>query len=159
MHIRKPLVLVAFIALCEFAGLFSSLFTLSSIPTWYAGLNKPSFTPPGWLFGPVWTTLYFLMGISLYITYENRTRKRNFKKALFIFGAQLALNVLWTVAFFGFRSISLGFVLIILLWIAIAATIFEFARIKRGAALLLLPYILWVTIAALLNYYVLILNH
>jgi tryptophan-rich sensory protein len=159
MRIRKPFVLVAFIALCEFAGLFGSLFTFSSIPTWYAGLNKPLFTPPGWLFGPIWTTLYFLMGVSLYVVYENRARKGDFKKALYLFGAQLILNVLWTVAFFGFKSISLGFALIILLWIAIAATIFEFARIKRSAALLLLPYIIWVTIATLLNYYVLILNH
>jgi len=159
MRIRKPLVLVAFIVLCEFAGLFGSIFTFSSIPTWYASLNKPAFTPPGWLFGPVWTVLYFLMGISAYMIYESRSRKQNARKALFAFGAQLVLNVLWTVAFFGLRSTQLGLVAIILLWIAIAATIIEFARVRRGAALILVPYILWVTFAAFLNYFVLILNH
>lgn len=159
MRIRKPLVLVAFIVLCEFAGLFGSIFTFSSIPTWYAGLNKPAFTPPGWLFGPVWTALYFLMGISAYMIYESSSRKRNVRKALSIFAAQLVLNVLWTVAFFGLRSTQLGLVAIVLLWIAIAATIIEFARVRRGAALILVPYILWVTFAAFLNYFVLILNH
>lgn len=159
MRIRKPLVLVAFIVLCEFAGLFGSIFTFSSIPTWYASLNKPAFTPPGWLFGPVWTALYFLMGISAYMIYESRSRKQNARKALFVFGAQLVLNVLWTVAFFGLRSTQLGLVAIVLLWIAIAATIIEFARVRRSAALILMPYILWVTFAAFLNYFVLILNH
>jgi tryptophan-rich sensory protein len=152
-------VLVAFIVLCEFAGLFGSIFTFSSIPTWYASLNKPAFTPPGWLFGPVWTALYFLMGISAYMIYESRSRKQNARKALFVFGAQLVLNVLWTVAFFGLRSTQLGLVAIVLLWIAIAATIIEFARVRRSAALILMPYILWVTFAAFLNYFVLILNH
>ncbi|HIH50154.1 TPA: tryptophan-rich sensory protein [Candidatus Micrarchaeota archaeon] len=159
MRIRKPLALVAFIILCEVAGLFGSVFTINSIPTWYAGLSKPAFTPPSWLFAPIWTTLYLLMGISAYLIYESRTRKRGARMALSVFGVQLALNVLWTLAFFGLRSTLLGFAMIVLLWIAIAATIIEFVRIRKDAALLLVPYIVWVTIAAFLNYFLLILNH
>ena len=115
MRIRKPLALVAFIILCEVAGLFGSVFTINSIPTWYAGLSKPAFTPPSWLFAPIWTTLYLLMGISAYLIYESRTRKRGARMALSVFGVQLALNVLWTLAFFGLRSTLLGFAMIVLL--------------------------------------------
>ena len=158
MRIRKPVALIVFIILCEAAGLFGSLFTFSSIPTWYASLIKPSFNPPAWLFGPVWTILYFLMGVSAYLIYEKGFKKSNAKTALYVFGVQLVLNILWTISFFGLKSISLGFATIILLWIAIIGTIIAFLKIRKSAGILLLPYILWVTFAALLNYYILILN-
>jgi len=159
MRIKRPAALVAIIVLCEVVGLLGSLFTFSSIPTWYASLSKPSFTPPSWLFGPVWVILYFLMSVSAYLIYENGIKKKNVKRALYVFAAQLALNFLWSVAFFGARSISLGLVIIVLLWIAIAITIIEFFRIRKSAGVLLLPYIAWVTIAMALNYSILVLNH
>ncbi len=84
MRIRKPLALVAFIILCEAAGLFGSIFTINSIPTWYASLSKPAFTPPSWLFAPIWTTLYLLMGISAYLIYESRARRRSTRSAVSI---------------------------------------------------------------------------
>jgi len=150
--------LVAFIVLCELAGVIGSLFTISSIPTWYAVLRKPWFTPPNWLFGPIWLTLYFLMGISLYLVFESKRNKAKEKPALWAFGIQLFLNVLWSVLFFGMHYLLYGFIEIVLLWISIAVTIILFFKISKAAAYLLLPYILWVTIAASLNYYVFILN-
>jgi len=150
--------LVAFVVLCELAGVIGSIFTISSIPTWYAVLRKPWFTPPNWLFGPIWLTLYFLMGISFYLVFENRRNKAKEKPALWAFGIQLFLNVLWSVLFFGMHCLLYGFIEIVLLWISIAVTIILFFKISKAAAYLLLPYILWVTIAASLNYYVFILN-
>jgi len=150
--------LVAFVVLCELAGVIGSIFTISSIPTWYAVLRKPWFTPPNWLFGPIWLTLYFLMGISLYLVFENKRNKAKEKPALWAFGIQLFLNVLWSVLFFGMHYLFYGFIEIVLLWISIAVTIILFFKISKAAAYLLLPYILWVTIAASLNYYVFILN-
>ena len=150
--------LVAFVMLCELAGVIGSIFTISSIPTWYAVLRKPWFTPPNWLFGPIWLTLYFLMGISLYLVFESKRNKAKEKPALWAFGIQLFLNVLWSVLFFGMHYMFYGFIEIVLLWISIAVTIILFFKVSKVAAYLLLPYILWVTIAALLNYYVFILN-
>jgi len=150
--------LVAFVVLCELAGVIGSIFTISSIPIWYAVLRKPWFTPPNWLFGPIWLTLYFLMGISFYLVFENRRNKAKEKPALWAFGIQLFLNVLWSVLFFGMHYLLYGFIEIVLLWISIAVTIILFFKISKAAAYLLLPYILWVTIAASLNYYVFILN-
>ncbi|MFP3278323.1 MAG: TspO/MBR family protein [Candidatus Micrarchaeota archaeon] len=150
--------LVAFVVLCELAGVIGSIFTISSIPTWYAVLRKPWFTPPNWLFGPIWLTLYFLMGISLYLVFENKRNKAKEKPALWAFGVQLFLNVLWSVLFFGMHYMFYGFIEIVLLWISIAVTIILFFKVSKVATYLLLPYILWVTIAALLNYYVFILN-
>jgi len=150
--------LVAFVVLCELAGVIGSIFTISSIPTWYAVLRKPWFTPPNWLFGPIWLTLYFLMGISLYLVFESKRNKAKEKPALWAFGIQLFLNVLWSVLFFGMHYLLYGFIEIVLLWISIAVTIILFFKVSKVVAYLLLPYILWVTIAASLNYYVFILN-
>jgi len=124
----------------------------------YAVLRKPWFTPPNWLFGPIWLTLYFLMGISLYLVFENKRNKAKEKPALWAFGVQLFLNVLWSILFFGMHYLLYGFVEIVLLWISIAVTTLLFFRVSKAAAYLLLPYILWVTIAASLNYYVFLLN-
>jgi len=156
--VRNLSALVAFVVLCELAGVIGSIFTISSIPTWYAVLRKPWFTPPNWLFGPIWLTLYFLMGISLYLVFENKKNKAKEKPALWAFGIQLFLNVLWSVLFFGMHYLLYGFIEIVLLWISIAVTIILFFKVSKVAAYLLLPYILWVTIAASLNYYVFILN-
>jgi benzodiazapine receptor len=158
MKITNILKLVASIILCQLAGLIGSLATVPSIPTWYESLKKPSFNPPNWIFGPVWTGLYTLMGISLFMVWQKRADHPQVKTALFFFFIQLILNALWSVAFFGLRSPLLGLIDIVLLWIAILLTIKSFFGISKTAALLLLPYILWVSFAVLLNFSLWILN-
>lgn len=147
-----------FVAICLAAGIIGSIFTFQSIPTWYAGLNRPDFSPPNWIFGPVWTTLYIMMGIAAYMVYAKGVKKKEVKIALSIFGAQLALNTLWSVLFFGLQSPLYGLVCIVALWLAIAATIWKFWGISRNAALLLVPYILWVSFASVLNYSIWMMN-
>lgn len=154
----KWLSLIASIAVCQLAGMIGSVFTISSIPTWYAGLNKPWFTPPNWLFGPVWITLYTLMGISLYIIWQKGSSKENVRSALLAFFGQLSVNAIWSIVFFGLQSIFYGLILIVFLWFLILLTIYKFYKLDKKAGLILLPYIAWVTIATLLNYFVWILN-
>lgn len=144
--------LVLCILLCEGAGIIGSIFTLNSVATWYVVLQKPFFNPPSWIFGPVWTTLYFLMGISLFLVWGKK--KTNFKW----FWAQLALNVLWSIVFFGMKSPLLAFFVIILLWLSIFNTIQSFKPIDKRSAYLLYPYLGWVSFALLLNLSITILN-
>jgi benzodiazapine receptor len=150
--------LITSILICQIVGNLGTLFTIQSLSVWYANLQKPDFTPPGWLFGPVWLILYTLMGISMYLVWEKGSRKKEANLSFSLFGIQLFLNFLWSLLFFGLRSPSYGFVCIIALWISIAATIFLFLKTSSGAAALLLPYIAWVSIAAVLNFYIMILN-
>ncbi len=142
--------LIGSIAISNLAGFLGSLSTISSIPTWYAGLQKPSFNPPNWVFGPVWTMLYTLMGISFYLIWTSKSKLKN--TAMIIFGIQLLLNAIWSPLFFGLKNPLLAFIDIILMWISIVATIIIFYKIKPMAAYLLIPYILWVSFAALLNF-------
>jgi len=150
--------LAAAVLVCLFAGFIGSFFTISSIPTWYATIQKPAFNPPNWVFGPVWTTLYILMGISAYLVWMKGWDKKEVRSALAIFAVQLVLNTLWSIIFFGAKELFLAFVEIAFLWTAIVVTIFLFRRISRNAALLLVPYLLWVSFAAFLNYSVWQLN-
>ena len=150
--------LVASIILCQLAGLIGSIFTTPAIPTWYESLKKPFFSPPNWIFGPVWVSLYLLMGISLFLIWQRRENNPQAKKGLILFFIQLILNAFWSVAFFGLRSPLLGLIDIVLLWIAILLTIKSFFGISKTAALLILPYILWVSFAVLLNFSLWILN-
>src|SRR3989344_3909374 len=150
--------LIAAILISQAAGVIGSVFTITSIPAWYAALNKPFFTPPSWVFGPVWITLYTLMGIAAYLVWENGIEKKEVKEAIGVFGLQLGLNALWPIVFFGLHELLLGFVVIVLLWLAILLTIIKFDRVSRNAALLLLPYIAWVSIAAALNLAIVVLN-
>jgi tryptophan-rich sensory protein len=150
--------LLASIFVCQLAGIVGSVFTTPAIPTWYASLKKPFFTPPSWVFAPVWVTLFTLMGISLYLVWERGLGRHDVRRAVSLFGTQLALNVLWSVAFFGMRSPQYGFVIIVLLWFALMATIVVFYRISRIAALLLVPYVLWGSFALVLNLSILVLN-
>ncbi len=147
--------LVVSVVVCEAAGIIGSVFTVSAIPSWYAALQKPWFTPPNWLFAPVWLVLYFLMGASLYLLWGKRPRSR---AAVVAFGVQLVFNVAWSAVFFGAHELFYGFVTIAVLWLAILATAAFSYRVSRSAAALLIPYILWVTIASALNYYVWVLN-
>jgi benzodiazapine receptor len=139
------------------AGAIGSLATISNIPTWYAALNKPSFSPPNWLFGPVWTTLYILMGISLYVVWT--ASYKDSKQAAYVaFAVQLVLNTVWSLVFFGLHLPWGGVVVIAALLVAILATVKLFWPISRLASYLLIPYILWVAFAAVLNVSVAYLN-
>jgi translocator protein len=122
------------------------------VRTWYAGLNKPSFNPPGWIFGPVWTTLYIIMGIALYLVWRNSLVDKKTKIAVVLFSIQMALNLLWSILFFGMHNPLAGLIDIALLWTLILATMIAFYRISRPAGLLLVPYFLWVSFASVLNY-------
>lgn len=155
---KEALKVAAAIALCEAAGVVGSFYTAQSIPTWYATLARPELAPPNWVFGPVWTTLFALMGIALYLVWKKGANTRTGKTALTIFAVQLVLNVLWSVIFFGARSPGGALLEIALLWFAIAATIIAFKRISLAAAWLLAPYFLWVSFAMYLNYAIWVLN-
>lgn len=144
--------LIISIVTCLAAGFIGSYFTADAIPTWYAELRKPSLNPPNWVFGPVWTALYILMGLSLFMVWKEGTGNSLVRPALAIFSVQLLLNLLWSMVFFGMRSISGGLVIIVLLWIAILLTIWKFTGVSRTAAYLLIPYLLWVTFASYLNF-------
>ena len=150
--------LVISIIACQCAGLIGSLFTTPAIPTWYATLQKPPFTPPNWLFAPAWATLYLLMGIAAFIIWRRGLSNPQVKRALFLFVIQLVLNALWSVAFFGLESPLYGVIVIATLWVAILLTILKFFKVSSVAAVLLLPYILWVTFAAALNVSIWVLN-
>ncbi len=173
--------LIISILICEGAGIAGSFFTAPAIPTWYAFLRKPDFAPPNWLFAPVWITLFFLMGVSLYLVWvknwkvqapENESAKKAWnpvseklwsgawkeENAFGVFVLQLILNILWSVMFFGLKLPSIAFAEILMLWVAILYTIVNFYRISKLAAYLLIPYIVWVTIAAILNFSITRLN-
>lgn len=160
--------LIIAIGVSELAGAVGSFFTTPSISGWYANLARPEFAPPNWIFAPVWTTLFALMGIAaglVWIKIDSRFREndkegsnKKVKIALGIFIGQLVLNTLWSIIFFGLHSPAGAFIEIIFLWLAILATIISFAKVSRAASWLLLPYILWVSFAAYLNYAIWILN-
>ncbi len=150
----KIIKLIFSIFLCQLVGLIGSVFTTPAISSWYAYLNKPSFSPPNWLFGPVWLSLYTLMGMSFYLVWQ----KKNNQVAIKVFLAQLVLNSLWSIIFFGLRQPFWALVEIIFLWFLILLTILKFKKISRLASLLLIPYLLWVSFASLLNFYIFKLN-
>jgi tryptophan-rich sensory protein len=131
-------------------SVLGGLATASGTSDWYPTLRKPPWTPPDWVFGPAWTTLYILMAIAAWLVWQRR-RTAEVRGALVMWWAQLALNLLWSIMFFGLRQPLWALVEIVALWIAIAATIALFARVRTLAALLLVPYIAWVTFAISLN--------
>lgn len=149
---REIVEAVVSIIVCQGAGLIGSIATFSAIPTWYASLVKPPFNPPNWVFGPVWTTLYTLMGIAAFLVWRKGIRDRQVRIALAIFVVQLVLNVLWSVVFFGLHSLLGGVILIVILWAAILLSIITFFRASKVAGGLLIPYILWVSFATVLNF-------
>jgi tryptophan-rich sensory protein len=143
--------LVIAIVVSEAAGGLGSIFTSSAIPTWYATLSRPALNPPNWVFAPVWTTLFVLMGIAAFLIWKQGLEKPKVREALKIFLGQLTLNVLWSFIFFGLHEPGWAFVEIIFLWLAILATILSFYKISKTAAYLLIPYIAWVSFASYLN--------
>jgi tryptophan-rich sensory protein len=142
---------IYFFALCQGAGILGSAFTFKAIPSWYNTLVAPSFRPPSWVFGPVWTLLYTLMAVSGYILWQNREQK-DAKTALVFFFIQLALNAIWTPIFFGAKRLDLAFYEIVAMWVFILLTMVFAFKVKPVAGWLLLPYIAWVTFASILNF-------
>lgn len=150
--------LIIALGLPQLAGALGSLSTYSNIKSWYQFLERPALAPPNWVFGPVWTTLYVLMGIAAFLVWREGLRKTAVRKALVIFCFQLALNALWSVLFFGLQSPLLGLYGIAALWLAIALNIRLFYKVSPAAGLLLLPYLAWVSFASYLNYMIYALN-
>lgn len=149
--------LVASIAVTAMAGVLGSLATIPNIPTWYAFLHKPWFDPPNWVFGPVWTTLYVLIGISFYLVWTS-VSKRNKRLAYTLFGIQLVLNAAWSIVFFGMHQPWAAVGVIILLLGAIVLMFREFRHFSQKASWLLVPYLVWVSFATVLNIAVAYLN-
>lgn len=140
------------LALPQVAALTGAAFTVTGEGSWYRSIQKPDWNPPGWVFGPVWTTLYILMGIAFYLVWKSTADKKIKTPAMVFWILQLILNLLWTVIFFYAHEIGYAFAEIVLLWLFILITIFLFARVSKLAAWLLVPYISWVSFAAILTY-------
>lgn len=149
---------LAAIALCEAVGLAGAWATAGSVSDWYPTLNKPSFNPPAWVFGPVWTLLYAMMGLAAYLVVRQGWRRGDVRRALGAFVVQLALNFLWSFLFFGLQRPLWAFVDILLLLVAIAVTTVLFWKIHQGAGALMIPYLLWVAFASVLNGAIVVLN-
>lgn len=150
--------LILCIVACQGAGLLGSIFTNMSVSTWYPSLAKPWFTPPPGVIPAVWTVLFTLMGVSLFLAWRAGLTSPEFRGAAYAFAAQFVFNILWSAAFFGLQSPKAGLAVIAMLWILILLTIYRFYPLSREAALLLVPYIAWVSFAAILNYSILQLN-
>lgn len=172
MKINNTIKLIIAIVVSEFAGVVGAFFTTPAIQSgWYTTLARPALNPPAWVFGPVWTTLFALMGVATFLVWSSyakasEDKKKGIKIALVLFGIQLVFNTLWSIIFFGSTSltinglnnIGIALIEIVFLWVAILATIIAFAKISRPAAWLLVPYIIWVSFAVYLNYAIWILN-
>jgi tryptophan-rich sensory protein len=152
---KTVLKLVISLVICFFAAGVGSYFTIPEIKTWYTQIQKPSWNPPNYLFGPVWTTLYTLMGISLWLIW---VKSEKAKMPILVFFIQLTLNAIWSIIFFNLHNISLALVDIILLFAAIIVTIVSFWKVSKIASILLIPYLLWVGFASCLNYAIYKLN-
>lgn len=144
--------LIIAIALPLAVGATSGFFTVTGVESWYQTIQKPSWNPPSWIFGPVWTTLYVLMGIALFLVWKSDTSVQLKRIAIVLFAAQLILNFFWSFIFFNQQQIGWALAEMILLWFFILVTIFAFAQVSRPAAWLMVPYISWVSFAAILNY-------
>jgi len=139
------------------AGVLGSLFTAPAVRSWYLTINRPVWIPPSWLFGPVWTALFIMMGVALYLVWSAKMSNR-VRMSLKLFAAQLVLNVLWSVLFFGMGNFWLAFGEILVLWIFILITIVSFEKVNKVASWLMVPYLLWVTFASYLNFTIASLN-
>ena len=142
--------LIGSIVVCQSIGALGALFTTPAIGTWYADLAKPAFNPPNYLFGPVWTALYVAMGVAFYLVWQNSSNNK--MSAYGWFFVQLLLNLTWSFLFFYLKSPLIAFIGIIALWVAILATAISFLKISKAASYLLIPYLLWVSFAAILNF-------
>jgi translocator protein len=155
---KNILVLSSCILICLGVGFVGSVFTTPAIGSWYAFLNKPTFSPPNWVFAPVWTLLYILMGISLFLVYEKIKANKSAKQGVIVFAIHLFFNLSWSIVFFGVKIIPLAFANIAILWLLIVYLIVVFWRIDKRASILLWPYLAWVSFASVLNYSIMMLN-
>lgn len=156
-RVRWPSLILS-VSICFFAAALGSFATSPSIPTWYAGLIKPPFNPPNWIFGPVWSILYLMMSVSFYLVKVTKAKKTNRIEATQFFISQLIFNTIWSIVFFGLHLPVIAFGVIVALWILILFTILRFYSIHKSAAYLLVPYILWVSFASVLNLTIALLN-
>ncbi|OGF31504.1 TspO protein [Candidatus Falkowbacteria bacterium RIFOXYD2_FULL_35_9] len=140
------------------AGFIGSFFTFGSIDSWYSGLNKPVFSPPNWLFGPVWTILYVLMGISVYLIWRKLEKNEKVRSAFIFFWVHLFFNAIWSIIFFGLQSPVLALVDIVIIWLMILMMIIWYWKIEKWSSILLWPYIIWVSFASVLNLSIVMLN-
>lgn len=154
----KPVAFIINIALTLSIGAIAGLATAKSVKTWYTYLNKPSFNPPDWLFAPVWTSLYILIGIAAYLVWIKRAEIKHFPRTLAIYFIQLILNLAWSFIFFYLHQIGFALFEIVLLLLSILLNAYTFYKIDKTAGLLFIPYILWVSFATFLNYNLFILN-
>ncbi len=146
------------IVICQIAGALGAVVTAPAIPAWYAGLTKPAINPPNWVFGPVWTLLYTLMGIAVYLVWKKGIKKPRVRLAVTVFGIHLAVNTAWSIVFFGFHAIASALFVIFILWSLIVILMKLFHPIDKRATYFLVPYLAWVSFAAILNFWLLILN-
>ena len=154
----KILTALGFILVSQLAGIIGAFFTSSAISSWYVTLNKPAFNPPGWLFGPVWVILYTLMGIAAYLVWQRWGESNLAKWAVILFLVHLAFNALWSILFFGLKNPMFAFFEIIFLLIMIVSVSIMFLQIDKRAFFMMLPYIIWVSFAMVLNFYIWRLN-
>lgn len=133
-------------------GGVSGYFTVAGVGSWYTQINRPTWNPPNWLFGPVWTTLYIMMGIALYLVWKSRLNTPLKSNAILFWSIQMTLNFFWSFIFFNQHLIGFAFVEMVMMWLAILVTIFAFSKINKYAAWLMVPYIAWVSFAGILNF-------
>lgn len=149
---NNTLKLIISVTIPLLVGGLSGFFTVTGVESWYQTINKPSWNPPNWIFGPVWTALYIMMGVALFLVWKSSGNANTKKLALLLFAAQMLLNFFWSFIFFSLQQPGWAFAEIVVLWLLILATIFAFARLNNMAAWLLVPYISWVSFAAILNF-------
>jgi len=155
--LKESLKLLLCLAICQLAGLVGGLFTSRTVADWYPTLVKSSLNPPGWVFAPVWISLFLLMGLALYLVWRSERSPHRLMAAVWFF-AQLSFNIMWSGAFFGLKSPRLGLEVILILWGLILITMLKFYKISVAAAWLMLPYLLWVSFAVYLNWEIFRLN-
>ena len=156
---NKTIKLILCILIAQTASVLGSLATIPNIPGWYASLNKPPLNPPNWVFGPVWLLLFCLIGVSLYLIVQTSSAEKEAKTQAYIFfGLQLILNTAWSLLFFGLKNPPLAMAEILILWGAILSTLIRFWQINKLAGKLFIPYLLWVSFAAYLNFGVMLAN-
>jgi benzodiazapine receptor len=158
MNWRQTIILIASLIIPQAAGALGAIATAPAISGWYRLLNKPAFNPPAWVFGPAWTVLYLLMGVALFLVWSKTPRTPTANLALIFFAVQLALNVAWSYIFFGLRAPFPALIEIIILWFAILVTVIYFFKVSKAAGALMVPYLLWVTFATVLNGAIWLLN-
>jgi len=150
-NLPLPVKILIVVVICLSIGGTSGIVTSSAINDWYVTLNKPSFNPPNWIFAPVWTLLYIMMGLAAALIWQEGWEKKIVKMALLFFSIQLVLNALWSIVFFGWKQPAFALIEIFILWSMLLVCIIKFKAIKPLAAYLLIPYFLWVTFASILN--------